>query len=166
MQLTWEAVAASILPSLGGFVSTPYTLKKIKTWYKTLVKPWWTPPEYVFGPVWTFLFTSMGFASYLVWRDGGGFGGEAKTALALYGAQLAINWVWSPIFFGMESVKGGFFIGALLWCTAGVASVAMARVNLTAGLLMGPYMMWLTLATSINFYLWRNNPPKKKKKNN
>ncbi|XP_065349372.1 translocator protein isoform X2 [Cloeon dipterum] len=164
MVIVWEAVGATILPNIGGWLSTPLTIKSVKGWYKTLARPSWTPPDYVFGPVWTCLYTGMGFASYLVWRDGGGFSGEARTALTLYGAQLAINWAWSPIFFGLHKIGAGLIIAVSLWGTAGAAALAMSRVNQTAGLLMVPYMMWLTLANTISFYLWRNNPPRKDKK--
>ncbi|XP_059469207.1 translocator protein-like [Neocloeon triangulifer] len=158
MPIVWEAIGASILPNIGGWAATPFTIKATKSWYKTLNRPPWAPPDWAFGPVWTVLYTAMGFASYLVWRDGGGFTGRGRTALALYIAQLILNWAWAPIFFGLHSIGGGLIDIVLLYGTAGVASIAMFRINRTAGYLMVPYMLWLSLATALNYYIWRNNP--------
>ena len=119
----------------------------------------------------------MGYASYLVYKDGGGFQGDAKTALLLYGTQLALNWAWTPIFFGAHKLKlvssHGDFEGttndmrffsfqalAEILCMDIAAAATMYsffQINPVAGMLMVPYQMWLTLATALNYSIAMNN---------
>jgi len=161
MQIEWSAVAASILPNIGGIVGGIITRKNIPTWYKGLNKPNWRPPNWMFPPVWTYLYTSMGYASYLVWRDGGGFEGDAKLPLMLYASQLTLNWIWTPIFFGSHNLKLAFFEIMLLVGNVGACIVAFKPINETASYLLLPYMAWVSFAAALNFNVWRNNPKKK-----
>lgn len=105
----YKIIGAALLPNVGGWAGGIITSQNIKPWYESMKKPDWRPPNWAFGPVWTGLYCGMGYASYLVYRDGGGFNGPAKLPLILYGSQLALNWSWTPIFFGLHSLKGVCF---------------------------------------------------------
>merc|ERR1719458_935025 len=107
--INWTAIGLTALPYLGGFAGGFVTKNNIKTWYELLEKPSWRPPNWAFGPVWSCLYGGMGYASYLVMRDGG-----SMLSLSLYSSQLALNWAWTPIFFGSHNVKAAFFEICLL----------------------------------------------------
>lgn len=100
-----QITAAAILANSGGWAGSVLTTRNLKPWFEGLKHPSFRPPNYVFGPVWTALYSSMGYASYVVYKQGGGFKGPAKIPLMLYGAQLAANWAWSPIFFHYHELK-------------------------------------------------------------
>jgi translocator protein len=101
------AIGASALPFVGSILaSSGYDSgKAITEWYDKLNAPKLKPPNWVFAPVWSYLYTSSGYASYLVWSSGGGFSGLAQGPLLLYGATLIFNWAFSPIYFGRRDVK-------------------------------------------------------------
>jgi len=148
------------LPLAGGLVAAYVTRNEVKTWYQTLKRPSWCPPNWAFGPVWTTLYTSMGAASYLVWRDGGGFDGEARLPLILYGTNLALNWLWTPIFFGAH--KKGLALAEilLLWGNIGACTITFNSINKTASYLMLPYWAWVSLASALTYSIWRDNKDK------
>jgi benzodiazapine receptor len=131
------------------------TYPSVEGWYAALAKPSWTPPDWVFGPVWTALYTCMAVAAWLVWRKRGLVG--AKGELALFGVQLAFNVAWSWLFFRLQS-PGLAFVDIMLLLAAIAATVfAFRRVSITAGLLLVPYLGWVTFAGVLNFAIWRMN---------
>lgn len=125
-------------------------------WYAELNKPSWNPPGWLFGPVWTVLYSMMAVAAWLVWQFGG-FRLQGR-ALKWYLAQLLLNALWSPLFFGLHSP--GLALGEilLLWVAIAITMRKFWRVSKWAGWLMVPYLGWVSFATVLNFILWRLNP--------
>ena len=126
------------------------------TFYAQLVQPTWAPPAAVFGPVWGVLYLLMGIAAWMAWRRAG-FGG-ARVGLALYLVQLAVNALWSWLFFAWH--RGALAMVDILVLLALVAATAVAfwRVRAAAGALLLPYLAWITFAAALNFAVWRLNP--------
>jgi len=124
--------------------------------YAQLVQPTWAPPPAVFGPVWGVLYLLMGIAAWMAWRPGGFRG--ARTGLVLYLVQLAVNALWSWLFFAWH--RGGLAMLDILVLLALVAATAVAfsRVRPAAGALLLPYLAWITFAAALNFAIWRLNP--------
>ena len=147
-------VAVCLAVAAGGSL---FTVRAVPTWYAQLHKPAWTPPGWLFGPVWTVLYLSMAVAAWLVWRKAGSFS-AAAVPLALFAVQLALNAAWTPIFFGLHKLGFAFFEIVLLWCAIGATTVAFWRVAMPAGLLMVPYWLWVTFAAALNLAIWRFNP--------
>ncbi|KAL1272600.1 hypothetical protein QQF64_028462 [Cirrhinus molitorella] len=155
-------LSLTALPHVGGIFGGFITRKEVKTWYTTLNKPSWRPPNAAFPVVWTTLYTGMGYGSYLVWKELGGFTEDALVPLGLYGMQLALNWAWTPIFFGAHKIKLALIELVMLTGTVAATMVSWYPVSRTATLLMVPYLAWLCLATTLNYCIWRDNPDPKK----
>ena len=124
-------------------------------WYAALKKPAWNPPAWVFGPVWTALYTMMAMAAWLVWRRGG-FAKQSRP-LALFLVQLALNAGWTPLFFGLHLPGLALAEIVVLWLTIGAVLAAFRRVSRAAAWLLVPYLLWVGFATALNFALWRLN---------
>ena len=137
-------------------VASLFTARSVAGWYTALAKPSWTPPGAVFAPVWTALYFLMALAAWLVWRKAGGLA-AARLPLALFAVQLALNAAWSILFFGLRMPGLAFGELVLLWVAIAATLAAFRRVLPAAGLLLAPYLAWVTFAGALNFALWRLN---------
>jgi len=126
------------------------------TFYGQLVQPAWAPPASVFGPVWTILYAMMGIAAWLVWRTGGFRANRA--ALSLFLAQLAVNALWTWLFFAWHQGALAFANIVLLWLLVIATLVCFWRVRPLAGALLIPYLLWVSFAAALNFSIWQLNP--------
>ncbi|MFB6112662.1 MAG: TspO/MBR family protein [Halodesulfurarchaeum sp.] len=149
-------VAASVLVTEAvGLTSGALTAEDVADWYSTLRQPALTPPDWVFGPVWTLLYAMMGVSLALVWRERRSR--AAKIGLGLFLLQLGLNVSWSLVFFGERNPYGGLLVilalvGALLFTI-----VAFFRVDRRAAILLVPYLLWVIFATYLNVGIWRLN---------
>ena len=124
-------------------------------WYAALVKPSWNPPAWIFGPVWTVLYTVLAVAAWVVWQRGGW--AAQRGPLTLYLIQLVLNAAWTPLFFGLQ-MPGLAFVEILCLLAAVLLTArAFHRVRPVAGLLFVPYAAWVAFASWLNFTLWRLN---------
>jgi tryptophan-rich sensory protein len=124
--------------------------------YSNLNQPGWAPPPSVFGPVWTVLYTLMGVAAWLIWRDGGFR--VHRAALCLFFIQLVANALWSWLFFAWRLGGWAFVDIMALWALLGATIGTFWRVRPVAGALLIPYLIWVTFAAFLNYSLWRINP--------
>ena len=124
--------------------------------YQSLSRPAWAPPAWLFGPMWTFLYVLMGIAAWLVWKARGWRG--ARGPLALFLVQLAVNALWSWLFFAWREGGAAFAGVVVLWILIACTLVAFWRVRPLAGLLLLPYLAWVSLATALTLAVWQRNP--------
>ncbi len=138
-------LAAAQLVGLAGSV---FTAPAIPGWYATLEKPAFTPPNWAFAPVWTSLFVLMGIAAYLAWEKRG------RGVLRIFWIQLALNVLWSAIFFGMRNPGLAFAELAVLWVAIAANVMVFYRASRRAGMLLIPYLAWVTVAGWLNYSVW------------
>lgn len=124
--------------------------------YATLDRPPWAPPAAVFGPVWTLLYIAMAVAAWLVWRERGW--ARARGALGLFVLQLAVNALWSWLFFAWHRGAAAFADIVVLWLLIVATIVAFARIRVAAAWLLAPYLAWVSFAAFLCFSVWQRNP--------
>lgn len=150
-------IGSIILCNLAGLLGTLVTETGAGSWYDMLVKPSFNPPSWVFGPVWTLLYILMGISLYLVlmaWRRGS----DARIPLILFGVQLALNALWSFLFFGLQSPAAGLAGIIVLWAFIGATIITFLRVSRPAALLLLPYFAWVSFAAILNYAIYALNP--------
>jgi benzodiazapine receptor len=150
-----EALAL-VLPLAVGFLGTVPTARAIPTWYRTLDKPEWNPPDGVFGPVWTTLYLLMGISLVLVRRASE----DTRRAELVFGLQLALNTAWSFVFFGSRDPRGALVVIVLLWSAILATIVEFGRIRPAAAVLLAPYLAWVSFASVLNAEIVRRNPPR------
>jgi tryptophan-rich sensory protein len=154
---SWAALAGLIAACLGvGALGGWITSDAVQTWYPTLNKPSWNPPDWVFGPVWTALYVMMAIAAWLVWKKDARFAG-VRLALILFAVQLALNLLWSVLFFAARSPGLALAEVAALWLAVAATLYAFITISRPAGLLIIPYLAWVSFAAILNFVIWRLN---------
>ncbi|MEM7746061.1 MAG: TspO/MBR family protein [Pseudomonadota bacterium] len=122
-------------------------------WYEKLNRPSWTPPNWLFPVAWTVMYVAMSVAAARVAPLGG-----SGTAMALWALQIAFNTLWTPIFFGLRRIKGAIPVVLCLWGAVFATGMAFLQLDLIAGLLFVPYIVWCTVAAALNIAMWRLNP--------
>jgi translocator protein len=155
----WLLVGCLALPQLAGLAGSLFTAPNIAGWYAGLAKPWFNPPNWIFAPVWTALFVLMGLSLYLVLRRGwkGKGGRDVRFGGMAFGAQLALNVLWSALFFGMRSPLLGLMEIGILWLAIAATIVLFRRTSKTAAWLMIPYIAWVSFAAFLNYSLYIMN---------
>jgi benzodiazapine receptor len=150
---SWPKLLASIIACiLIGSSGSIFTMPKIATWYATLQKPWFTPPQWAFGPVWITLFTLMGISFYLIWQKG--FESKpSRIAAYVFAFQFALNVLWSLMFFGLESPFLGLVFIIALWISIASTIFLFRRVSKQAAYLLIPYICWVSIALALNYYV-------------
>ena len=157
MKKIFPITASMILCEAVGLVSTPFTISAIAGWYQFLHKPFFSPPNWLFGPVWTVLYACMGIALYLVWSKGSRKK-TVNTAIQLFLVQLGFNFLWSLLFFGLRSPILGLADIFLLLTFIVFTMRAFLPLSKTAFYLLVPYLAWVSFATLLNLAIVLLNP--------
>ncbi len=135
-----------------GAIGGLFTKLSVNSWYAQLIKPEFSPPGWVFAPVWNFLYFLMAVSFYLVWVSDKSK--DKNTALLFFIGQLLVNVAWSAVFFGLRSPAGGFFIIIILIVLIACTIFYFARISKKAAYLLLPYLAWVCFAGCLNYYLW------------
>jgi tryptophan-rich sensory protein len=148
-----KLVASIILCQLAGLIGSILTTPAIPTWYESLKKPFFSPPNWVFGPVWVILYLLMGISLFVIWQRREN-NLQARKGFILFFAQLILNAFWSVAFFGFKSPFLGLINIMLLWFAIFFTIQHFFKISKIAALLLLPYLLWVSFAAVLNFSLW------------
>jgi tryptophan-rich sensory protein len=147
------ALAGWLLVSFGAAALGALASADAGEFYAALERPAWAPPGWLFAPVWTLLYALMGVAAWLAWRRAG-----FAVAHWLFLAQLAVNALWTWLFFAWRQGALAFVEILVLWALVAATAIAFRRIRPLAGLLLVPYLAWVTFAAALTYAVWRRNP--------
>ncbi|MFC1787284.1 TspO/MBR family protein [Halobacteriota archaeon] len=148
-----KLVYSIVICQLAGIIGAFFTSPSISTWYAALEKPSFNPPNWLFSPVWITLFILMGISLYLIWSQGTKTK-YFKIAITFFGIQLALNILWSIIFFGLKSPFFAFIEIVILWIAILATIFKFSKISKTAAYLLIPYLLWVSFAAVLNFSIW------------
>jgi tryptophan-rich sensory protein len=148
-----KLIVAVFICEIAGVIGSVFTVASIPAWYATINKPWFTPPNWLFGPVWTTLFLLMGISLYFIW-DKGFSDKKSRLAIYVFAIQLALNVIWSILFFGLQNPFIAFTEIIVLWIAILANIVVFYRISKKAGILLVPYIVWVTIAALLNYSVW------------
>lgn len=158
--------AWTLVCQVTGAIGAVFTSASVTTWCARIQKPAWTPPSWIFGPVWITLYTLMAIAAWMIWRTGktrplehndAAAARRRRIALGAFGVQLLLNGLWSPLFFGLRSPLLGLIDISLLILALAATITLFASVSRTAAGLLAPYLAWILFAGALNLRIWRLN---------
>lgn len=149
-----KAIGWILVCQMAGIIGAGLTATSVQTWYVTLNKPWFTPPNWLFGPMWLTLYTLMGIATYIISQKKTK---QAKSAVKFFLIHLLVNALWSPIFFGLKQVFLALVVIAIMWVMIAILIGKYGRISKWASWMLVPYLMWVSIATALNFEVWRLN---------
>lgn len=151
-----KLIVSLILPQAAGGLGAFLMGDSVSAWYRVLEKPFFNPPSFIFGPVWTALYFLMGIAAYLVWKRAKE-NIEARKAMNIYWIHLALNASWTPIFFGLHNIGLAFLNIVVLWALILILIIKFWKISKTASYLLMPYILWVSFATYLNYAIWTLN---------
>jgi tryptophan-rich sensory protein len=149
-------IVSILICQLAGLVGSVFTYDSISTWYSALIKPGFSPPNWVFAPVWITLYVLMGIALYIVWERGTKRL-EVNKAITLFFVQLALNSLWSIIFFGLRMPFFAFIEIIILWVMIAIVIYKFYSISKTAAVILLPYIIWVSIAALLNLNIWLLN---------
>lgn len=149
-----KLILAVLLCLLAGFVGSFFTITSIDSWYSTINKPVFNPPNFIFGPVWTVLYILMGVSLYLIWINKNK---NKKPAYTFFFIQLALNTLWSILFFGLQTQLIAFIEIIILWIAILFTILKFYKISKPASYLLIPYILWVSFAAVLNLSIYLLN---------
>lgn len=151
-----KLIISILIPLIVGSVAGFFTTTGVNGWYATAVKPSFNPPNWIFAPVWTTLYILMGLALFLVWKRGADIKIK-QTALVLFAIQLALNFLWSFIFFSLQQTGWALAEIIIMWGAILLTIVWFGKISSAAAWLLVPYICWVSFAMVLNYSIWKLN---------